>query len=139
VTREERDTLVLNTSPSREAVILRLARDLRAARKRLHMTVRVLASQIGISESALRRIENGTSRNTQGDTWLAIMIWAGHRGYREFAGFSIKGTLEATLAKIDEIEAARETIVYDTPESVAEKAKAARAWGERFEALGRSE
>ena len=29
--------------------------------------------------------------------------------------------------------------IKETPESVAEKAKAARAWGERFEALGRTE
>ena len=107
------------TRPQTDATKL-LAADVRAARKRLHMTVAVLASQIGISESALRRIENGTSQNTRGDTWLAIMLWAGTRGYREFAGF----TLERAP---------------DTPESVAAKAADARAFGERFEALGRAE
>ena len=66
------------------------AGDLRAARRRLHMTVPSMASQIGISASTLRRIENGTSRNTRGETCFAVMAWAASRGYREFGGFPIE-------------------------------------------------
>ena len=99
-----------------------LAADVSAARRRLHMTVAVMASQIGISESALRRIETGQSRTVHGSTAFAILAWAATRGYREFAGF----TLERAPAP-------------DTPESVAAKAADARAFGERFEALGRTQ
>ena len=115
MTKEQRDALVLNTSGGNATQLL--ASDVRAARKRLHMTFAVMASQIGISESALRRIENGTSHATRVDTLRAIVAWAARRGYREFGG--------VTLAPVP-----------DTPES---DAKAARAFGERFEALGRSE
>lgn len=66
-----------------------LARDVGAARKRLHLTTAVMASQIGISESALRRIENGTSKTTRLDTAVSIMMWAEDRGYRHFAGVRI--------------------------------------------------
>jgi transcriptional regulator with XRE-family HTH domain len=54
------------------------------------MTVVQLATAIGISESALRRIENGTSRNTRGETLLLILAWAFSRGIRSFAGFRIE-------------------------------------------------
>ena len=74
------------------------------------MTVAIMSSQIGISESALRRIENGTS-SPRAETASAILIWALHRGYREFAGFP----------------------------TARWAAEAVAAWGERFEALGRSE
>jgi len=66
-----------------------LARDVGATRKRLHLTIAVMAWQIGISESALRRIENGTSKNTHGDTASAIVAWAANRGYRHFGGVRI--------------------------------------------------
>jgi transcriptional regulator with XRE-family HTH domain len=59
------------------------------ARKLRHMTVRTMADQIGISESALRRIENGTSRKTRGETWFAILQWASRRGYKTFAGWPL--------------------------------------------------
>ena len=70
----------------------RLACSLKAARILRHMTVLQLAHQIGISESALRRIENGTSRNARGETLMQILDWASRRGYTEFAGFSIRRT-----------------------------------------------
>ena len=73
------------TRPATEATEL-LAADVRAARLRLHMTTAIMASQIGISESALRRIENGTSHATRADTLRAIVAWAARRGYREFGG-----------------------------------------------------
>lgn len=98
-----------------------LARDVRAARKRLHLTTAVMAAQIGISESALRRIENGTSRKTRGETGLAILVWAGNRGYQHFGGFRIEPAA-------------------DTPKTVAKKAEAwvkeAQVWGDLFESLG---
>lgn len=106
-------------SPPQAAAKL-LAGDLRAARKRLHMTAAIMAAQIGISESALRRIENGTSRHAHADTTMKIFAWATSRGYAHFGGCRLRP-------------------VADTPESVAKKAQAARVWGELFEALGRSE
>ena len=75
----------------------RLAADVSEARKLRHMTTLQLADAIGISESALRRIENLTSHNTRGETWIAIMLWAASRGYREFAGFSIKTAGEGSV------------------------------------------
>ena len=98
-------------TPPRTSAIAPLARDVRAARMRLHMTTAIMASQIGISESALRRIENGTSHATRAETAAAILVWAMNRGYREFAGFP----------------------------TARWAAEAVAAWGERFEALGRAE
>ena len=80
-----------------------LQEDLKAARRLRHLTVLQLADQIGISESALRRIENGTSRNTRGETLLAILVWAGRRGLTEFAGFSItpeRPNISAAIAEL---------------------------------------
>jgi len=72
------------------AAIDLLARDVREARVKRRMTVLQLAHQVGISESALRRIENGTSRNARGETLMLILDWASRRGFTEFAGFSIR-------------------------------------------------
>lgn len=72
-----------------------LAADLREARRMRHLTVAQLADAIGMSESALRRLENGTSRNCHGDTFLAILYWAGKRGYMQFGGFRITPTSKA--------------------------------------------
>lgn len=69
-------------------VMKRLAAAIYEARSRRRLTVRQMADQIEISESALRRIENLTSHNTRGETLFAILLWAARRGYREFAGFS---------------------------------------------------
>lgn len=113
MTKEQRDRMVLNTSLSADAPTQLLALDVRAARKRLHLTTAIMASQIGISESALRRIENGTSHKMRSDTSLAILAWAGNRGYQHFGGFRI-----APKA--------------DTPKTVAVKARAARAVGDLF-------
>lgn len=63
-----------------------LAADMAAARKRYRLSVRTLASQIGISASALRRIENGESRRVTGATVALVLDWAAYRGYTEFAG-----------------------------------------------------
>jgi transcriptional regulator with XRE-family HTH domain len=75
--------------------IQRLALDLREARQRRHLTVAQLAYAIGISESALRRLENGTSRNAHGETLCLILAWACTRGYSEFAGFRIRPAAKA--------------------------------------------
>jgi transcriptional regulator with XRE-family HTH domain len=97
-----RETPQAKAEPSE--VMKRLAAAIREARKMRHMTVLQMAHDIGISESALRRIENLTSHNTRGETYLLIMVWAGRRGYREFAGFSIspdahKSALAITLRR----------------------------------------
>jgi len=80
---------------SEQAIDL-FARDLKMARRRWTLTVQQCAAEIGISTSALRRIECGKSRNAHGDTALAILAWAGHRDYRKFGGFSIEKSSEAS-------------------------------------------
>lgn len=89
-------------------VARRLARDVREARTLRNMSVADFAAQVGISASAVRRIENGETGNCRGDTFFALAVWAGHRGITEFAGFRVK------------------------PEGVAPS-----EWGAHFEALAR--
>jgi len=66
-----------------------LAADLRAARKKRQLSVPMAAHQIGISASALRRIEKGETFNPRGMTLLLVLDWAARRGYTEFAGFGL--------------------------------------------------
>lgn len=67
----------------------RLGIAMREARLARHMETRELAHSIGISESACRRLENGETRNCRGETFLAVIVWAGSRGMREFGDWRI--------------------------------------------------
>jgi transcriptional regulator with XRE-family HTH domain len=82
--------------PDPTGTMLRLAQEVYAARTLRRMTIPQLADQIGISASALRRIENGKTKNAQGETLAAILVWAGRRGMKEFAGFTISPARPAT-------------------------------------------
>lgn len=66
-----------------------LAREIRAARARHGITLPDAAWAIGMSISALKRIESGKSRNCRGLTLMMILHWAAGLGYSEFAGFTI--------------------------------------------------
>jgi transcriptional regulator with XRE-family HTH domain len=76
-------------TPKEIQSIRRLAVSVQAARINRHKSVALMASEIGISASALRRIENGTSSTIRIETILAIFEWARSRGIREFGGVRI--------------------------------------------------
>ncbi len=75
--------------PADSDIMERLAREIKAARKKHRISVADAAVGIGISTLTLQRIENGKTRNGSGLTLMKILSWAGDLGYAEFAGFKI--------------------------------------------------
>lgn len=68
----------------------RLGEELYDLRQRHGLTVRKAAVLIGISHSALDRIENGRHSNCRGETFVKILAWAARMGYTNFAGFELR-------------------------------------------------
>lgn len=91
-------------SPERPAID-ELARDVANARKLRRMTVPQCADAIGISASALRRIESGATRNPHGPTAFLILAWACSRGYRRFGGFKIEPTQPPRFETVADVSA----------------------------------
>jgi hypothetical protein len=85
-----------------EDFVAALGAAINAARIQHNLSIRRAAKGIGISEAALRRIENGTSRNCRGQTLMMILLWAHTKlGYTEFAGFNVRSGTKAGIAKAD--------------------------------------
>jgi transcriptional regulator with XRE-family HTH domain len=112
----------------------RLGVAMREARQARHMTVAQLATAIGISESACRRLEDGESKNCRGETLLAVLAWAESRRIRRMGDWEcIDDTWHwLPVPEAESHSRIGKAVEPDTPETVAAKCASARRIGEMF-------
>ena len=76
-TRRRLTELQRETSRRTTAIALALGHEVAVGRRRIRMTQQGLAARVGISQSAVSRIERGGGRGTPLETWIALGIALG--------------------------------------------------------------
>ena len=76
-TRRRLTELQRETSRRTTAIALALGHEVAVGRRRIRMTQQGLAARVGISQSAVSRIERGDGRGTPLETWIALGIALG--------------------------------------------------------------